>query len=222
MEAAIADMEKAVRDKEIFLGFEIPSDFFSSISNVTKARVYVHYDNSNPALSNYLDFFFQLGLKNYQNEILLEKGDEIKGEAEKALLLAQSARFLMGSLSVFGYNSSEINSKLSEIEEGIENIAEMDVTFVSEPVVTTKVGVYELKNENGIAASIIFGILSLFTALLLVSSNILFDKRSNFITRYRMSGTPFVIYLVSKMIFFSGVLLIQCIAITPLFFSFMV
>jgi ABC-type multidrug transport system permease subunit len=213
------NLARGVRDNSIFLGIMIPADFFDKLSSFNKSDIYIYYDNSNPILSNYLDFFFQLSLKNYENALLRQAGDSIKFEAQKANIIVTSAYTVLDSIRFLGYGIPSVADQVLEIKGALERIQALDISFVTEPVVVNKVGAYNLKNESGIGAAMIFAILSLFTALLLVSSNMLFDKENNFIIRLKVSKTSSITYLLSKVLFFDFVLLAQYLVVFPLFLS---
>ncbi len=148
-----------------------------------------------------------------------QAGDVVKTETQKADLIISSAYTVLDSIRFLGYGISSVADQVQEIQQALNTIEAMDISFVTEPVVVNKVGAYDLKNESGISAALIFGILSLFTALLLVSSNILSDKEDNFIIRLKVSKTSSVTYLLSKIIFFDFVLIFQYMAVFPLFLS---
>ena len=213
------NLAQGVRKKEIFLGLMIPYDFFEKLSSLNKSNIYIYYDNSNPILSNYLDFFFQLGLKNYENALMRSAGEFIKDETSKVDLVLSSAYTLLDSIRFLGSGINGVIEKIEEMKTLMDKVKSVDVSFVTEPVVVNKVGAYELKNEKGISAAMVFAILSLFTSLLLVSANILSDKENNFLLRLNVSKTSYFTYLLSKIIFFDFVLLIQYLAVFPLFIS---
>jgi len=130
--------------------------------------------------------------------------------------LLEAAKLLVG---LVGYGT-ELMDNLNQIQEMLSKIKRMDVTFITEPVVPVKEGAFELKNEKGIGAAITFSILTLFTALLLVSSSVIWDRERKFLLRLRTSDTPNLIYILSKTLFFDLVLTVQFLVIFPLFSSF--
>ncbi|HDD05038.1 MAG TPA: ABC transporter permease [Candidatus Aenigmarchaeota archaeon] len=210
------EIKRMVREKEAFLGVIIPRDFTKKLEDFNKSEVYLFYDNSNPVLASYLEFFFQLSLRNYENALLSKAGERIREEVSKIEGLLEAAKLLVG---LVGYGS-ELMDNLNQIQEILGKIKRMDVTFVTEPVVPVKEGAFELKNEKGVGAAIIFSILSLFTALLLVSSSVIWDRERKFLLRLRTSGTSSLTYILSKTIFFDLILALQFLVIFPLFSSF--
>jgi len=211
-----AQIKEMIKEKEAFLGIIIPRDFTRKLEDLNKSEIYLFYDNSNPVLASYLEFFFQLSLRNYENALLSKAGEGIREEVTKIEGLLEAAKLLVG---LVGYGT-ELMDNLNQIQEMLSKIKRMDVTFITEPVVPLKEGAFELKNEKGIGAAITFSILTLFTALLLVSSSVIWDRERKFLLRLRTSGTPNLIYILSKTLFFDLVLTVQFLVIFPLFSSF--
>jgi ABC-2 type transport system permease protein len=71
-----------------------------------------------------------------------------------------------------------------------------------------------MKKDAGVV--FIFPILAIFITLMLASTSIIYDKKTNFITRVKASASPFS-YILAKTLFFTALVFVQFVIILLLF-----
>jgi len=93
----------------------------------------------------------------------------------------------------------------------------LDVSFLSEPIVINKNGVYDIKSPTTTAFPIVVGLLSVFTVFMIASTSVIFDKNSNYLVRIKTSKTFLVNYLIAKSVVFTVIIALQFVVLLLLF-----
>lgn len=217
-----------VSRKEYLLGFIIPENFSAKLLSGEQAKIQYYIDNSEIGMAPLIDVLMKNALYEYSREIVSSAESEIRKQASqihsdlntfKTILssienIIKSNSILLGTAySLLTPLLNELNSKIENYEEKIIFVENLNAAFLTQPIVLQSLGVYEQVNFQSFVFPLMFCIISLFTCLLLCSTNIIFDKKNNFILRLKTSGTSFITYLFSKIISFSLISLIPFIFI---------
>jgi len=114
-------------------------------------------------------------------------------------------------------SGSSVAEELDSIESSLVRVQSIDTEFLVNPVFADTVGIYDIKKEVSSGIASIFPIVTIFVLLMLVSTNILYDKKSNFIARIKASQTPQFTYILSKLLFFLVITLLQFAVVIIIF-----
>ena len=203
------NLESKIKLGELDLGIIIEEGFSKNLQDLKQSHLSIYYDNTDIAFANLVSWRVDSALNPFKREVI----DSLNGE-----LTSRAGSIREGVNVVFAFPGlpSSINRQLNDIDDDLEKIEELDTEFLTNPIWTSKVPVYDkdLKNDAGIVY--IFPILAIFIILMLSSTSIIYDKKTNFMTRVKASASP-ISYLLAKTIFFTALVLIQFIIILLLF-----
>jgi ABC-2 type transport system permease protein len=210
---------EGVKQETFLLGIMIPSGFADKLTNLQQANINIYYDNSKPQLATTLDYLLLLGLSSFRTDTLsssqAELTEDIGDLRDQALTVQGFLNLSVGIIpdSTLGTLRTEVNRFV-----GLMNLLyNMDVAFLSNPVSIQKQGTYPDTDPLAVAFSIVFCILSMFSSFMLCSTNVIYDRENNFITRLRTSKTSFPLYFLSKLIIFNALGLLQLVLVFGLF-----
>lgn len=198
-----------IRKEEIFLGINIPLGFSESLNKLQPADIYIYFDNSNPQLATTLDYLVLTGLSQYKEATLSGAQADLTENLEDVRDAALTAQSITNASIGIIPGIDSVKQQVDGFVDLINLLYEMDVEFLANPVTIGKVGVYPYADTLAIMFAIVFSILSLFSAFMLCSTNIIFDRDNNFLIRVKTSGTSFFTYIMSKLVIFNGVALLQ-------------
>ncbi len=203
------NLKKAIISKKYDLGIFIPLGFEKNIQDLKQAKIVVYYDNTNVAFSNLISWKIDATLYGFKREIIDSLNQELKSKTNSI----RSNLDIILELTSF---SKSLEKRVIQIDTDLKNIEEMDTEFILNPVWTDKQPIYESKMDKSSGAVYVFPIISLFTILMLASISIIYDKKNGFLTRVKSSSSGFS-YLISKMIFFIFLVIIQFVIVLTLF-----
>ncbi len=201
----VSDLIKKIKKGEIDLGFEIGRGFQANIEHLDQSKIVVYYDNTDIAFSNLVSWKIDSELEPYEKQLIGKLNQELKSRVKNAR---------QGLDIVFGY-SNNLNKKIAEADSELEKIENMDTEFLTNPIWTDKQGVYE-NSVKSASLAFVFPVLALFIVLMLASSSIIYDRKTNFITRVKSSTSP-IIYLFAKILFFVILVAFQFLIMFALF-----
>jgi ABC-2 type transport system permease protein len=208
-EVDCSDLVPGIRSGAFLLGIEIQPGFSTKLSALQQAPVTLYYDNSKPQLAATLDYLILRGMGEYKSATLSEAETDV--QTRTGTLLDQAVA-IQGAVNVTAAVVPQITFIQGDIQEFIDTMSllnNMDVAFLTEPVVMNREGIYENSDPLAVSFVIVFCILAMFNSFMLCSTNVIFDRDNNFVLRLRTSGTWFPTYLFSKIIVFTGVTLLQ-------------
>ena len=203
------NLESRIKSGELDLGLVIDEGFSENLQNLKQSHISIYYDNTNIAFSNLISWKVDSALIPFKREVIDSINEELTSKAS-------SIREGINVIFEFSSFPNLLNKKISDIDSDLKKIEELDTEFLTNPIWTSKIPVYDkdLKNDAGIVY--IFPILAIFIILMLSSTSIIYDKKTNFMTRVKASASP-ISYLLAKTIFFTGLVLVQFIIILSLF-----
>lgn len=208
-EGCLENLEKYVISGKYDLGIVVPKGFENEIKNLKQTHMKVYYDNSDVALSNLITWNIDNALYGFKREVVNSLNTELGSKAG-------AVRSNMDIVLEFTSFSPSLQKRAKEIDNDLKNLEEMDTEFIVNPVWTDKVPLYESKLDKSSGMVYVFPIISLFTILMLASISIIYDKKTRFITRVKSSSSGFS-YIISKLIFFILLVLIQFLIVSILF-----
>jgi hypothetical protein len=200
-----------LKTKEISLGIEIPNGFTQNLLNLKQAKIVVHYDNTDIAFANFVDWKIDESMQPYERVILNNLNAELKSRVSAIRTGVDFVLELTEDYNLARNRAEKVDSDLKKLED-------IDTEFIVNPIWTDKRPIYsEQTKDAGLA--FIFPVIVLFVVLMLSSSSLIYDKKANFLVRVKSSTSP-IIYILAKLAFFFIVTLANFIIILFLFFAY--
>lgn len=208
-----------IKSGDCVFGLAIEKGFRENIRNFKRTYIYIYHDNTNIAFSNFLGWKIDAALMNYKTNILDAANTEIKASAKSMkddLDIAVAFVDIVDS-KVDNTHLLPLKRRLKDIDSSLTTISKVDTDFLANPIITTKKGIYDIKKPENVAITYLFPIIAFFIILMLAGTSIIYDKKTNFITRIKASTTPLWAYIVSKLLFFFIITLSQFAILFALF-----
>jgi ABC-type multidrug transport system permease subunit len=203
------DMVDGIRSGEVLLGIEIAQGFSTKLSSLQQAPVTLYYDNSKPQLAATLDYLVLRGMGEYRSSTLAGAESEMQTRTgtlyDQAVAIQGAVNATVGVIPQLAF----VQSDIQEFIDTMNLLRNMDVAFLSEPVMMVREGIYTNSDPLAVSFVIVFCILTMFNSFMLCSTNVIFDRENNFVLRLRTSGTWFPTYLLSKLVVFTAVTVVQ-------------
>lgn len=194
------------------LGFVVPVGFKNNLENLKQSKMVVYYDNTDVAFSNLISWKVDQAMEPFERRVI----DELNSEVKRNVRSIRDG-FDLISPQLKGV-SPRLGDKLEDMDESLNNLEEMDTEYLVNPIWTDKRGVYEVDSKSA-GLAFIFPVLALFVILMLASTSIIYDRKSNFLIRVKSSSSVFS-YLLAKLVFFFALVLIQFLIILGLFYLY--
>ncbi|MFA5406623.1 MAG: ABC transporter permease [Candidatus Nanoarchaeia archaeon] len=213
-----------VKSGQFLLGVSVPAGFVSTVSNGRQGVINYYVDDSNPVSASVTGYLLEQGFSGYSTSVVIESEAELRALATNARDKLSSALVVLNATSnalsdyqlILGLAYPLINDylisavdELTSYDNDLRFVQGLSAEFLTKPVRFSKAVVYEGVNAASFNFASIFIIISIFTLLLLASTGIIFDKKSNYIQRIKASRTLIPSYLASKIIFYFTLSLIQ-------------
>lgn len=206
-ENCVEEMTSLIKKGKYSLGLEIPKGFSENLENLEQSRVLIYYDNTDIALANLVNWKVDSSLEPFERSIINKLNEEVKTKIS-------SIRSGVDIVSDFSKSSSSINKRVLEIDSDLKVIEDIDTEFLLNPIWIDSKPLYEDQGDAGIA--FVFPIIALFVVLMLSSTSLIYDRKTNFLLRVKSSTSPLV-YLLAKLVFFFAITLVNFLIIFLLF-----
>lgn len=203
------NLKSSIASKKYDLGIYIPAGFESNIKNLKQSKIVIYYDNTDVAFSNLVSWKVDLALYGFKRQVIDSLNSELKSKTSSV----RSSMDIVLELTSF---SQSLQKRVTQADNDLKNIEEMDTEFIVNPVWTDKQPVYGDKLNKSSGAVYVFPIVSLFTIIMLAAMSIIYDRKSGFLTRVKSTSSG-VSYILSKLVFFIALVTIQFILVFSLF-----
>lgn len=210
-ENCIEEMKKNIQNKKYPLGIEIGEGFTENINNLKQSHITIYYDNTDISFSNLMAWKIDQSMEPLEKEIV----DKINTEIKENL---KSLREGIDAIKEIP-ESKYIEKKINEIDKDVKKIENLQTEFLVNPLWTAHSPIHEEKSAKDIGITFVFPIIALFILLMLSSTSIIYDKKTNFLTRVKASSNP-LNYILAKITFFIGLTIVQFILIFLLFLAY--
>ena len=210
------ELQESLRRREFLFGIVIGKGFTERLDNLQQANIDVYYDNSEPSVSSLVEWKFDLALQPFKNALVYAVGNEIKqqsGDAKEKTGIALEVAEHVGGFS-------NLKIKLSEVDEELGRMENIDPAYLSNPVSVGKKGIYEEFSIKEVGIAPLFAVLNLFLILMLCSTGVIYDRKTQLFARIRVSNSSFATYILSKAVFFSFISVVQFAVLFLLFSVF--
>ncbi len=208
-----------VRSGDFIIGVVIPEGFVASINNGRQGVINYYVDDSNPLTASLAGLFLKQALNDYSRLVVKSYEVKLHGIAVNARSRINSAVTLINR-SIGFINSPLItnyllmvNDELTSYDNGLAFLEGLSVDFLINPVVLNHQSLYDGINSSSFNFASVFAVVSLFSLLLLASSGVIFDRKSFFLLRVRVSGVWSSSYLLSKLFFYFTISLVQLLLV---------
>jgi len=201
-------LKEDVKNKLYPLGIVIPKGFSKNIQNLKQAHVIIYYDNTDISFSNLMAWKVDQALNPFKKTILSHINEELKANVKHIEDGMNIIEKIPGS-QYFQKNINEINSNLT-------NVGNITSEFLVNPLWVSSQPIHIDKTAKDIGITFVFPIIALFIILMLSSTSIIYDKKTNYLIRMKSSTNPLV-YLLAKITFFVLLTLAQFALILILF-----
>jgi ABC-type multidrug transport system permease subunit len=208
-ENCIENVQAKIKYGELDMGLIIPNGFEHNIENLKQTIFTIYYDNTDIAFSNLVSWKVDQALVPFKRQVINNLNTQL---SQRVSTVRDGVDIILSIPKIPGF----AENKVEEADSQLKTIEEMETSFLTNPVWTNKVPVYEASLNKDAGITYIFPILTIFIVLMLASTSIIYDKNTNFLTRVKASASP-ISYLVAKTIFFTCLVLIQFLIILGLF-----
>lgn len=201
-------LKQDVKNKVYPVGIVIPKDFSKNIQNLKQSHVIIYYDNTDISFSNLMAWKVDQALSPFKKTILSNINKKLKTNVKHVEDGMNIVEKIPGS-QYFQKNINEINSNLT-------NVGAITNEFLVNPIWVSSQPIHIDKTAKDIGITFVFPIIALFIVLMLSSTSIIYDKKTNYLVRMKSSTNPLV-YLLAKITFFVLLTLAQFALILIIF-----
>jgi ABC-type multidrug transport system permease subunit len=213
-----------VKNGQYIIGISVPAEFTGLINDGRQGVITYYVDDSNPVSASVSGYFLEQGFSGYSQGVIAGSETELRTMATSARNQLNSALSAINSTintleayqGLLGVAYPLVNGYLTTIRndlEGYDNnlrfVQSLSAEFLTRPVYFSRGQVYEGANAASFNFASIFVIISLFTLLLLGSTGLIFDKKSNYLLRIKAGKTFLPSYIASKLVFYFTLSLVQ-------------
>jgi len=208
----INQLKEQIKSGKLSLGIEIEKGFSKKIESLKQAKLIIYYDNTDISLSNLISWKVDVSLLPYERAIIDALNQELKKKVS-------AIRFNVDLALELTPSYRRINEKIKQIDKDLKRVEELETEFLVNPLYAEKVPIYEHTFAKASGIAFIFPILALFITLMLSSTSLIYDRKTNFITRVKASTSP-ITYLLAKLVFFTLLTIVQFLIILLLFLAY--
>ena len=200
-------LKDQIKKQKTSLGIIIPEGFSNNIENLKRSSLIVYYDNTDVAFANLISWKLDNSLEPFERQIV----DELNKEFISNVKTVRNGLNLIESEL-----PKSITKKMVSVDRDLKNLEELETEFLINPIWTDQRSIYEkdLKKDAGLV--FVFPILALFITLMLASTSLIYDKKTNFTIRVKSSTSP-ALFLFAKLLFFTILVFLQFAIIASLF-----
>ena len=202
------NLREDVRKGIYSLGIIIPEGFENKLNNLEQSNIIIIYDNTDISFSNLMAWKVDSSLAPLKQEIIDNINTQVKQDTK-------SARIGFNMIESFPA-SKYFGNELNNINESLTKIENVKTSFFINPLTVTHRPIYMEKTIKEIGITFIFPIIAMFIILMLSSTSIIYDKKTNFLSRVKASTNPLV-YLLAKTVFFVFLTIAQLLIILIIF-----
>lgn len=207
-ENCVENLKEKIKEQKYPLGIRIGESFTENLENLQQSHITIYYDNTDISFSNLVAWKVDQSMEPFEKEII----DKINLEIKENLVSLREGINTIKEIP----ESRFINKKISKIDKDVSKIENLKTEFLVNPLWTAHEPIYEEKSAKDVGITFVFPIIALFILLMLSSTSIIYDKKTNFITRVKSASSPFN-YILAKITFFLGLTIAQFVLITALF-----
>jgi ABC-type multidrug transport system permease subunit len=210
-ENCVEHLKEKIKNKELPIGMKIDKGFASKLNKLEQSSITIYYDNTDVAFSNLVSWKVDLSLNYFKRNLIETLHDKLK---ERIILIRQSA-----DISARFNLKPEIENEIDKIAENLKIIESLKTEFLIRPVTIEHDPIYIDQDQQSSGITFVFPIIALFIILMLTSTSLIYDMKTNFITRVKAS-TTLITYLLAKIVFFFFITVIQFVIIFLLFLAY--
>lgn len=203
-------LKSAVQKGNYPLGIIVPEGFSENIGNLKQSRLIVYYDSTDVAFAELIYWKLDSSLAPFERQIVDNLNKEFTSDVAK---VRKGINIIKEELP------SSISKNLKQTDTDLKNLEEMETEFLVNPIWTDKRSVSEKDRKKDAGLVFVFPILALFITLMLSSTSLIYDKKTNFLVRVKSSTSP-TIFLLAKLLFFTVLVFIQFGIILLLFMAY--
>jgi len=206
-EKNLTGIKEDIKQNKIIALVEIPSYFTQNLQNYQSTKMDIYVDNTDLPLSSLLRWRLDEAIRDYEHAIVNDANTHFKNRISEISTGLGVVNKYVDYLDTSRLDP--IEDDLDDTNEALEKLENMDTYFLLNPIAMNQKPIYEIEEATSVGLSFIFPIIALFVTLMLASTNIIYDKNTNYIARLRASGASTFQYLLAKVAFFAFLTLIQ-------------
>ena len=204
-----------VKDGHYLFGIIIEEGFTERLSNLQQSTLILYYDNSDPSVSSLASWKVDLALAPFKEKLITQMSLELKEKSRNAREKTTLALELAQALNI--QVMEPITASIEEADRDLEQLQNLDVDYLVQPVLVRELGVYEGYSVIDVGIAPLYCILSLFLILMLCSTGIMYDRKVNLFQRIKASNSTFISYILAKLILFFSIALVIFFIILTIF-----
>ncbi|MBC8434956.1 ABC transporter permease [archaeon] len=201
------NLKSDIQKGKYSLGIIVPEGFSNNLENLKQSRLIVYYDSTDVAFAELISWKLDSSLEPFEKQIV----DNLNKE-----FTSNVASVRKGISIIKDELPSSISKNFKESEDNLKNLEEMGTEFLVNPIWTDKRSVSEKDLQKDAGLVFVFPILALLITLMLASTSLIYDKKTNFLIRVKSSTSP-AIFILAKLLFFTILVFVQFGIITSLF-----
>ncbi|MDA3836246.1 MAG: ABC transporter permease [Nanoarchaeota archaeon] len=207
-ENCIDNLKEAVKKQKYPLGISIGKGFTAALENLTQSHITIYYDNTDLAFANLMAWKIDQSLEPFEREIVDKMNVEIQDQISELRNGIDTIKEIP--------ESKYIQKRIDKIDNSVKKIENIKTEFLVNPLWTYHQPIYTETTAKDVGITFVLPIIALFILLMLSSTSIIYDKKTNFLTRVKSSSNP-INYILAKVTFFIGLTIAQFVLITLLF-----
>jgi ABC-type multidrug transport system permease subunit len=203
----IINLKEMLSKGLVDIGIVVPARFSSDLENLKQTEITIYYDNTDIAFSNLVAWKVEQSLNPAEKQII----GSIKNElTEEVSFIRSNTKRVSEYILLDG---------LDELNVQLKNIEDLETDFLTNPISVKHEPLFEDSVGKSSGIVFVFPIITLFIMLLFVSTSVIYDRKSNFLTRVK-SSTTITNYLLAKLVFYTILVAIQFGIILILFYFY--
>lgn len=224
----VTELVRRVKNGDFIIGFVIPAGFSQTLKDGRQAVINYYVDDSKPLTASLSGYFLEQGFNQYSTGVIQGAQEELKSMSSDARTKLDSIIIVINSTSkvlednkalftiAYPLMNSYISNALTELatyDKDLAFVQNISVQFLTKPLLFNKEPTYPGVNASSFNFASIYAIISLFTLLLLASSGIIYDKKTDYLLRLKATKTFIPTYLLSKLILYTVISIAQLLIV---------
>ncbi len=204
-----------VRSGRVNVGIVFPRDFEEKIERYERAEIVLVVDNTKPAMRGLAENLAEKMVEEYAYHLR----SSLKEDMEQKINLLKSALTVLQSVIASAPYGSLLSRTIDLVMKRFDDLQKLDLEFFVRPAKVVVLYTNPDLNEMGSVFIYTFPVVAFFSISMLAAVGVIFERKNGFFSRIAPASIPYPFYLLSKLLVFSLLSLIQFITLFLLFMA---
>ncbi len=210
-----AVMLENVRSGRVNVGIVFPQDFEEKIKRYKRAKIVLVVDNTKPAMRSLAENLAEKMVEGYAYHLR----SSLKENMKQKINLLKSALIILQSVTTSAPYGSLLSHTIELVMERFDDLQNLDLEFFVRPAKVVVLYTNPDLNELGSVFIYTFPVVAFFSISMLAAVGVIFERKNGFFSRMASASIPYPLYLLSKLVIFGVLALIQFLTLLFLFIS---